>query len=488
MWKLVAALTRLHLAHAYSLVGRVDDALATIGDAMIFGFDLSDYRIIAQTVVAAEPIVTIHGHRDTAEVLLGYLDQFTTMELDHDLQLPVLLAQVNILRMLGQPENASAVCARALDIIRTDQANVPAKLQVKAFTTASLLARDRGNPAQALGHALAVVGLQQQPITAAQLTSLARILNLHAAADAAVTAGRLDITQTLLTQARDLISNNGFDETSIASVDHVTIQARLSAAVGQLDQARGGFEQAIAMLDGMGSGYLPRLPAVLVGLADVLHDQGDLPAAIARVEQALAIDREIYTIDHPETAHERIRLQLWTQEADQGNRTHPTAPTITVVGEHIGRIPLDVVQLLRNIQTGLEQLATDRDARWRVADAASGDDLLAIFYDLAQGPTLIALTLQWIRQYLSANFDADRVTRPIPPSFDLSTVCGEDLGYDKAAQTLATELLNATLAVGAHIESDSPMLLANDPALLHQTWHIVVWMYGLLTAAHHRCL
>lgn len=290
IWKVLAAQTCLVLAQAYAFAGRVQEALRAISSAMIYGFQVEDSRVIAEAVVVAEPIVTLHGRRDTAAVLLGYLEQFRDQQLAPHMTVQLLLAHANVLRMLARIDDAADHCDRALAAIAADPDEVSLLLRVKALTTAALLARDRGDSAAGLRHALALVELHQRPQAATDIPPLTQILNLHTAADAAVTEGSLDTAAQLLARARDQVADTGFGDSALIAADLAAVSARLATRQGKLKVARTEFESAITLLESMGEGFRPRLPAVLVGLGDVLYAQNHPHDAGALVERALAID------------------------------------------------------------------------------------------------------------------------------------------------------------------------------------------------------
>ncbi|WP_331713287.1 tetratricopeptide repeat protein [Nocardia terpenica] len=494
-WKLAAARMQLPLAQAYSLAGRVDEALDAIDLSLTWGHELRNPLLIAEAVTAAEPIVTMHGRRDSAELLLSRIEELSDMEFNVHFAVQISTTQARILRMLNRTQDAAALCDRTLDRISGHSEQLSPLLVVNAYSAAAIIARDLGTTLSSFKFAMAIVELQNRPDIAPYFPPRARIDHLHLAGDAAISAGRFKQAHELMAEARKLAAEYGFDSTSIVFADTLAIEGRLAHVMGDLDQARANLEQAITILKAMPASFRPRLPAPLMNLAIVLQELGEDAEALRYVHEAQNVDSEIYTRDHPESKQDQLLLNALTGSVDTSTdsaESHSLLSVLTASGRSAstpagdGKVAIDIIQVQRNIHDGLWAIGTDPGREWNISDLIADEELYFLFYKIPFGATIISTTLTSVRELLIERFGPQRAALRIRESFDIDTISAHQIHVSREAHAIAIALINATLADGAGAEPDcSPLKGHDDPDLLTQIWFVIVVAFAFINVILH---
>ncbi|MEV6364897.1 tetratricopeptide repeat protein [Nocardia asteroides] len=491
-WLVGVAKLQLSLAHAYSLAGRVDDAFADIEASMAIGRELGLPDIVAEAFSAMEQIASMHGRRDKAEAVIHQIESgnWADENLSVDFHVMLLATHANLLRMLARVSESRAVIDSATSIIDDLDYKVSPIIAYKTYAAASVIAKDQGNVLDALNAEMSLVRLMESSEDALHVSPGERIQLLERVADAAVGANRLAMAVELVDQAGNLISEHRFSSDSMLYIDWVSIRGRIYLHQGKLKEAREDLEHAITHLRRLPGSYKPRLPAPLVHLGRVLHEQGDTAAAIELVEDAYRIDCEIYGPDHPEAREDWIMLQ-----AIKGTLKENVSvdELLRYAGLGIeggaasstenGRILVDTRQVIQNIEYGLRRIGTKPHAEWGVADFISEEEIEAVFFHLPFGTLIITATLRIVKDLLVEILGPQYVPKPLSDSYDFNKVSGSSLMYTPTVHQLAVQLFNAAVAEGFD-EIEIARLLADrdDSEELVNSWFIIVVTYQIYCA------
>ncbi|CAM4376220.1 tetratricopeptide repeat protein [Nocardia ninae] len=495
IWKLAAARMQLPLAQAHSLAGRVDEALAAIDSSLMWAHDLRNPLLTAEAVTAAEPIVTMHGRRDFAELLLSRIEELSDMDFNVHFAVQISTTQARILRMLNRTQDAAALCDRTLDLIFSNPEQLSPQVLVNAYSAAAIIARDLGTTLSSFKFAMAIVDLQNRPDVASHFPPRARIDHLHLAGDAAISTGRFEQARELIAEARETAAEHGFDNTSIVFADTLAIEGRLAHITGDLDHARATLRQAITILKAMPASFRPRLPAPLMNLAIVLHELGEYAEAMRYVSEAQAIDSDIYTSDHPESKQDQLLLNALTNTIDtsaNSAESHSLLSVLNASGRSAstpagnGKVAINIVQVQRNIHDGLRAIGTNPRREWTISDLIAAEELNFLFYTIPFGATIISTTLTSVRELLIERFGPKGAALRLHESFDINTVTAHPTHVGKEAHAIAIALINAALTEGAEAEPDrSPLEGHNDPDLLTHTWFVIVVAFAFINVLLH---
>ncbi|MGY1873924.1 hypothetical protein [Nocardia gipuzkoensis] len=495
-WTLLAARTQLPLAVAYSLAGRIDNALEAIGRSLSWGRELEHPTLIIEAIAATHALVSAYRHHDRADVALSRLGTLVTTDTDFAVLMSVTHA--NLLHTLSRLDEAEACCERALELAHNySEENgepVEPELVIEAHITACALAGDRGDSMSSLASAMTVIELYRRPDIAPRIEPITIALALLAGAEAAVTADKLALARTLIDEALTLARDQGFDTIAMMQSGASTAAGRLAHAEGHLDQARADFEEAIAILEAMASPPPPQIAAPLHHLARVLHEQGERWEAITCLDRAYTLAYMRYGPAHPETRRVRTLRDSVTHTEDASVNA---VALLSMYGLTPGggggaklvdgdRTLIDTTKVLRNIRTAIVQLIAEPQLPFRIADFVSESELAGMFYGFQFGGMVISSTLKSVRDLLTAQYGTDRVARPLESAFDLAAVSGYEVTYGRAAHDLAVTLLNTTLVDGVVPEANSPLWDEHDdPEVLIATWMVVVFTFGWLNATLH---
>ncbi|WP_433521680.1 hypothetical protein ACQPZ2_30870 [Nocardia pseudovaccinii] len=497
-WTLLAAHTQFPLAVAYSLAGRVDNALDAIGRSLSWGRELAHPTLIIEAIAATHALVSAQRHHDRADVVLSRLDTLATTDIDTGFAVLMSVTHANLLHTLSRLDEADACCERALKLARNyseeNGAPIEPELVIEAHITACALARDRGDSVSSLASAMTVIELYRRPDIAPRIAPITIALALLAGAEAAITADELALARTLIEEASTRAREQKFDTIAMMQSAASTAAGRLAHAEEHLDQARADFEEAIATLETMPSPPPPQIVAPLHQLARVLHEQGERWEAITCLDRAYALAYMRYGPTHPETQRVRTLRNSVTHTEDASVNT---VALLSMYGLHPGgdganlvdgdRTLIDPTHVLRNIRTAMVQLIEEPQLPFRIADFISEAELAGLFYDFHLGGMVISSTLRSVRDLLAAQYGTDRVSRPLESVFDLAAVSGHEVTNGRLAHDLAVTLLNTTLVDGVVPEANSPLWDEHDddPDVLIATWMVVFFTYGWLNAALH---
>ncbi|MGI5506285.1 hypothetical protein [Lentzea sp. CA-135723] len=118
---------------------------------------------------------------------------------------------------------------------------------------------------------------------------------------------------------------------------------------------------------------------------------------------------------------------------------------------HVGdRLIVDPDQVLANVAMAMERLDLDTSTPVSIEeDVASLEELVALVDHFAQGPSLVAHTLNTAARVVNARYPAELVHRPLPHDCDLRRLFHADV--DEHSQNIARAVFNQRLAQAADV-------------------------------------
>lgn len=298
------ALAQFEFRHGHALAALVhcEEALAVSVRTGRLSLYLSSLRTMGE-------MAAVMGRRDLARRVLDTIDtQIEDVELDLDAQLSTANTRTVIHISLNNISQAKASSSWACDQLAAGHKVHPAVRQ-SVLQMAALVAKTTSDSEAWLRHELALLDIRRAEQANGRRQDRWFVESLHSAADAAIDANRLDLANSLVTEAVETASKAfGTESENYANVLAVRgrlyfHQRRFGAALRDLTFCADYFRAQPPPRNGM-------ITAVLVHLAYVLHITGAKGRAIAAATEAYEIDLDLYGEDHPETQKDLEALRF----------------------------------------------------------------------------------------------------------------------------------------------------------------------------------